>query len=548
MAYTKASSGEETPSPRPVTASGRYELLMQERSPYLTRGRKCSELTIPSLLPPEGSTSATTLYQPYQSTGADGVNNLGAKLLLALFPSGTPFFRLTIDDFVLEDLARKVQGQDARGEFEAALGKIERSVVNRMEARGNRKVNFEALLHLIVAGNGLLYVDKMGGEKFFPLDRYVVSRDLDDNVIEIVVKECVAKEALAPEIREVVDRHSKPAQAKADGKGEPEQVEVYTWVQRQKNESWKVQQEVCGEIIPTSRGSYPKDKSAWLPLRWSKVAGESYGRGRCEEYLGDLQSLENLTKAIVEFAVAASKIIVLVNEAGVTSKEEVARARSGAVLDGDAKDITILMLEKSQDFNVAKSVADETKARLERAFLMASSIQRQAERVTAEEIRLMAGELEQGLGGVYSILAEEFQRPLVTRIMHQMSTQKGSKVPRLPDNTVTPQIVTGLDGLGRNTDMQRLDALIDKVGQTFGPEALAQYVNVGAFMKRRANALGIDLTGLVRSEEEIQQQQQQAQMQSMAEKLGPQAISAMSDQALANKQVAAEAPADPTQA
>lgn len=535
MSYHSETSAAEATGT--VTAKARYEMLEQDRAPYLQRAREASRLTIPSLLPPAGSSGASQLYRPYQSTGADGVNNLSAKLLMALFPAGSPFFRLTMDDFIIERLAENAEGEDPRAEFEAALGKIERAIVNRMEQKGSRKVNFEALQHLVVTGNGLIYVKKDGGQKFFPLDRFVVSRDLDDNVLEIIVKECISKEALPENLQEVVSRHSQPD---LEGKTGQQQVEVFTWVQQVDNR-WKVHQEVCGERVD-GEGDYPLEKSAWIPLRWTKLAGESYGRGRCEEYLGDLYSMESGTKSILDFAAAVSKIIPLVDPNGNTDIESVARAASGDFVDGNARDITFLMVEKGQDFQVCKGVVDDVKSRLERAFLMATSIQRQAERVTAEEIRVMAGELEQGLGGVYSILSEEFQRPLVTRIMHAMSKDGDSKIPKLPEGAVSPQIVTGLDGLGRNTDMLRLDALIEGTATQFGQEAVAQYINVGAYMARRGAALGIDLTGLVRSAQEIQSDKQSAMMQEMAGKLGGPAINAMSQQALADKQMQQAAP------
>lgn len=53
------------------------------------------------------------------------------------------------------------------------------------------------------------------------------------------------------------------------------------------------------------------------------------------------------------------------------------------------------------------------------AFLLNSAVQRQGERVTAEEIRYVAGELEDTLGGVYSILAQELQLPLAKRLLNQ---------------------------------------------------------------------------------------------------------------------------------
>src|SRR5262249_43545675 len=152
-----------------------------------------------------------------------------------------------------------------------------------------------------------------------------------------------------------------------------------------------------------------------------------------------------------------------------------------------------------------------------------SSIQRQAERVTAEEIRVMANELEQGLGGIYSLLAQELQRPFVIRLMHQMA--KADELPHLPEN-VTPMIVTGVEGLRRNTDLLRLDALLAGTSQTFAPEALAKYAHVGAYIKRRAAALSLNIDGLIRSDDEVQAADEAAMQAQLAQSLGPKAIEA----------------------
>lgn len=510
------------PTPRVQTAAGRYALLEQSRSPYLERAREASRLTIPSLIPEEGSTGATELTQPHQSVGADCVNNLTAKLQLGLFPPGESFFKGKLSDKMMEELVVKAAENpevDIRGEIEAALSKIERAVCNKLEMSGARKVNFEALQHLVVGGNGLVHVQDDASERFFPLSKYVVKRDLSGNVIDIVVKECLARVALPPKVQEILERQ---AFAEGDdGKTSNEKdVELYTWVVRQPNGSWKVHQEVSGEIIPGTEGSYPKGKCPWLPLRWTSVAGEDYGRGRCEEYIGDLRSLEEASKAIITFAAVASKVVALVNEGGTTDKKKLAEAESGDILDGDAADVKFLQVEKSHDFSIVSAVAEDIRQRLLGAFLNARSIQRNAERVTAEEIRALLGELQAAFGGNYAILAEEFQRPLAVVVWHQM--EKNKELPKLPEGAVNPTIVTGLDGLGRNADMQKIDLLLAGTAQLFGPDEVKLWVNAGAYIQRRATALGLDIKGLVRSPEEVQAQQQQAQQASMMEKaIGP---------------------------
>jgi hypothetical protein len=172
--------------------------------------------------------------------------------------------------------------------------------------------------------------------------------------------------------------------------------------------------------------------------------------------------------------------------------------------------------------------------RLSHAFLLNSNVVRDAERVTAEEIRMLSQELEAALGGLYSILSQEFQLPLVSSLMSRMN--KAGRLPKLPKDIVKPTIVTGVEALGRGNDLNRLDMFLAGATQVVGPEAVAQYVNIGDYFKRRATALGIETEGLIKSDEELQQAAQQAQMQQMAEKLGGPAINAMSQQSLASQE------------
>jgi len=175
--------------------------------------------------------------------------------------------------------------------------------------------------------------------------------------------------------------------------------------------------------------------------------------------------------------------------------------------------------------SVAERQIGQLIERLSYAFLMNSAVQRQGERVTAEEVRYMAGELEDALGGVYSILSQEYQLPYVMRVIDRLTRQK--KLPSLPDGVAKPTIVTGLEALGRGHDLTKYDMLL-KALAPLGPEVLGQYMNVGDYITRIGTALGIDLDGLVKTQEQLekeraeaQQQQQQQMMAQMAEKAVP---------------------------
>ena len=55
-----------------ASCAQRYYKLAASREIYLDRARECSELTLPALISPEGFSSVTDLYQPFQCVGARG--------------------------------------------------------------------------------------------------------------------------------------------------------------------------------------------------------------------------------------------------------------------------------------------------------------------------------------------------------------------------------------------------------------------------------------------------------------------------------------------
>jgi hypothetical protein len=134
----------------------------------------------------------------------------------------------------------------------------------------------------------------------------------------------------------------------------------------------------------------------------------------------------------------------------------------------------------------------------------------------------MISELEASLGGVFATLSEELSLPLVNLVLTSMLKRK--KLRKLPKGIVRPIIVTGLDALGRGQDLQKLDFFLAGIRDSLGPQAIAQYLDVQGYLTRRASSLGLDLNGLVKSQEQLQAEQQQMQQMAMMEKLGPSVV------------------------
>jgi hypothetical protein len=482
-----------------MTARERYNELVQDRRQFLDKAVDCSELTLPYLIQDDTSSRPTheTLNIPWQSVGSKCVVGLAAKLMLAILPPQSTFFKLQVrEDKLGEDLP-----PEAMSEMELSLSKMERMVMDYIAASNDRVVIHQALKHLIVGGNALLFMGK-DGIKNYPLNRYVVNRDGNGNVLEIVTKELISRDVLGYDL---------PKKQPNTGIDEStvgthtDDVEVYTCVKLD-NGRWVWYQEVEDMIIPGSRSTAPKNASPWLVLTFNSVDGEQYGRGRVEEFLGDLKSLEGLSQALVEGAAAASKVIFLVSPSSTTKPSVIAKAGNGAIVQGRAEDVQVVQVGKTADFSTAAQMAQTIERRLLEAFLVMNV--RNAERVTAEEVRLTQLELEQQLGGIFSLLTVSFLIPYLDRTL--LVLQRTQELPKLPKDIIRPTIVAGVNALGRGQDREALTMFMQTIAQTVGPEALMKFINPMEAIKRLAAAQGIDVLNLVKTMEQMAEEKEQA--------------------------------------
>ena len=484
-------------------ARERYSMLSSGRTQFLDMAVECSELTLPYLVTrDDSSTGKRQLLQPFQSVGAKAVVTLAAKLMLAILPPQTAFFKLQVRD----DKLGQTLDPMMRSELDLSFSKIERLIMDYIAASSDRVVVHQALKHLIVSGNALIFMAK-DGLKHYPLQRYVVERDGNGNVIEIVTKEMVSRKILGI---------SPPPTDSPNGEyGDTEDdAEVYTCVKMDESSgSWRWHQEVDDMILEGSQSTAPKNASPWLVLRFNTVDGEDYGRGRVEEFIGDLRSLDGLSQALVEGASVASKVVFLVSPSATTKPGTLAKAGNGAIIQGRPEDVGVVQVGKTADFATAANMAAAIERRLLEAFLVMNI--RNAERVTAEEVRLTQLELEQSLGGLFSLLTVEFLVPYLNRTL--LILQRSNQIPRLPKDVVRPKIVAGINSLGRGQDNESLTRFIQTVAQTLGPEALVKYIDPSEAIKRLAAAQGIDVLNLVRTAEQLEQMKQMTQ-QDMANK------------------------------
>ena len=476
------------------SAKSRYMLLKAKRDPFLRRARDSAAFTIPALMPPEGHNEYASLPEPYQGLGARCVVNLASRLMVAMYPPGKPSFKLDVP------AEQKIQsGQITLGnDVETGLVLSEKLINAEIERKQWRMPTNLALQYLIVTGNALEYMTPENKMRVYRLDQYVVVRDMEGSVKELMIEEFLSPLSLPEKARSLI---------KADDVS-TQRMPIYTHVKREKDGTFSVYQEINDKKVPGSDGVYTV--LPYNALRYTAVIGEDYGRGKVEEHLPDFRAVDGLAKSLLDSAAMASRNIVMIRpnaSGGLNLRRRISSANNGDVVVGNHEDINMLQFTNTSGIQVAAAEMERLTKDIAGAFLLSSAAIRDSERTTATEVRRVSEELEGVLGGVYSQLTQEMQLPRLRRLIFQM--QRAKQLPAWPENMIEPTILTGLEALGREQDVNRVAQALQFIAQL--PPQVLDYIKFDSLLNKAFN--GLDLSDSVRPEAEVQQARAQAQQQ-----------------------------------
>jgi hypothetical protein len=496
------------------TVKSVYDELERDKSATVQRAEDCAKLTIPSIFPTDEINDDVSLDDVSQSLGARAVLNLASKFMQTLLPSTQPFFKLMPS----KDLEEQILSGDIPellDNLNEGLVKLETGIQHEMERQSIRSPIHEAIKLNIVTGNALLWKDG-NSLSVFSLRSYVVKRDASGNLLDVVVREKVSPTTLPEDI---------PVQ---DDKAE--YVYVYTRLVLDSDGKYQMYQEIEDKVISGSEKTYNKDDVLpFIVLRWTALPNSNYGRGLVEHYLGDLRNYEAINMVITDIASVMSRVVFMVNPNSQfgTDVDDLNATITGDYVSGHADDITVPQTNKQLDLRVLLDYMQILETRLSQAFLLFTS--RDAERVTAEEIRIVSQQLEETLGGVYSLLADDMQKPLLAMYMEDLNIEL--------DEQIDAVVTSGLDALGRGTDANRLFAFIE--GLSAIPEGWAE-VKQDTLVSRLAYSTGVDVDNLLKTPEDkqaeakaMQDQQTEGQFATSLAQAGGQAVAQAGGDALA---------------
>lgn len=499
-----------------------FQKLDSRRTNKLNRARDCARLTVPTLFPREGYTESMELPDLYNSMPARGIMSLASRIVSAMYPlNQQPFFTFEPDaQFVPE-------GQDL-SQTMASLSRLDKRIMNKISHSNLRQELFVLMQHLIVLGDALFEIQDDYNFKVHRVDHYVLQRFPDGRIKKIILREWVDPEAL-PEtwMTAIADQMENGSYSDTENQEYDSFVQtynqqyapskahkpLYTYIEWEEERGmWECKKEYCGYIVDA--GEF--EVCPYIPQTWARIAGEDYGRSLVEEHIGDIRTLEAITKSLVEAAIANSEHRIGIDPSGITEISDLQNTQNGDYVAARQQDIFTVQLSRGIDLGPMVSVRNELTTQLGRVFLLNSSIQRQAERVTATEVRLMAEELDQSLGGVFSGLAQSIQIPIVKRTVILMAKDRllQPEIVKLigSGRILSLKVRTGLEALNREIEAS---LLFQWQQATSTNPAFQDYIDSYGFLMRLTTSMGLDSAGLVKSPQQLQAEQQAAAEASM---------------------------------
>lgn len=487
------------------TITNIWEKMQSEKGDLISRSEAYARWTVPSVMP-RSQTSNVEQEKGSVMIGARLVNHLANRLIDVLFPVSRPFFTVALTPEALLSL-EKEKGEENMALIQEAVrsstSKLEKVAMRKLKLTEYRPIAIQASKHLVITGNAALRRMKSGKRIMYSIDRYGVRRDMEGSEHEVILYDKKMFKTFDMQTRETI--RAAQSQHFTQQSKDDDEVVLLTHYVKQADGRWLVSQEADGVYLDNDETLAEKDYDMLL-LTWNLASGDNYGRGLVEDHAATFHQLDVTTDAVTDLMAIICDVKFLVKTGSPLAMQvaELNRAPRGAYFPGNEGDISVPELGKRGDLSVMMQAIDKWEGDLSRAFLLSSV--RDAERVTAEEIRLIASELESSYGGLYSNLALSWQQKEANYAIAQINFEEeiGSGI-----EIFEVLVTTGLESLSREGQIDNLRLAMSDLGMMQNvPDGLMAAINPLRFAGFIFTNRSVDLKAIMNTPDEMKANQE----------------------------------------
>lgn len=519
----------------------RFSDIQNYRQPWMDEAKKMAELVVPGMY--EGSSSDSSNFSgkyiwgqsifntANQSLTGQGVMLLSWAMAEVILPANGQYFKRLIDARIAKqaeamDLERKQQGLDPASfvpiheQMNQELLADDRIVQQSIAASNHQEVLAACQFHTLISGLSVFGHLSRTEAKCYTIQNAVCVFDSMKEPVEVLVVDKIPIVDLPMSVRKRAGLNVTGVQ---DLDPSDQFATVYTQQIRVSRDKLKIFTEINGVNIPELEYDLPVEAPALIPVPFMFLNNaDPYPTGWLTYNRGDCNSYENLSMSVEGMVQAAASAILGVPPSAKITSEELRQRRGLSVLpvgDGAKNALSIVTAPIAQNLQQVLGLADKKERRLMISFGMDFAIQRQGERVTAEEIQKLSQGLHKLFGATFKQNERSFQHKHCRREFSLC--EEAGLVRHIPPDYFTMSLTTGLNEIQAQEDVQRMDSLIQRAGQFWGPMGLQSF-SKDATLQWYANRFGVESDGVLMDSEQQAEQLGINQLIGVLKQLGPQ--------------------------
>ncbi len=253
----------------------------------------------------------------------------------------------------------------------------------------------------------------------------------------------------------------------------------------------------------------------YVCFRWTKCAGEVYGRGPLINALSAIKTTNLTIELILENAQMAISGIYQMEDDGVINPDTI-QLVPGSIIPKAMGSSGLQPIQSAGRFDVAQLVLSDMRLNIKNALYNDMLGNPDRTPATATEVAERMADLSRRMGAAFGRLQSELVQPVIQRVIYILKKQGRIELPTVNGREVKIRATSPLAQAQANQDITTVARFLEMVGGAFGPEMLQLLIDGEESALYLAKKFGVP-ERLIRSEEQRKQiaalAQQMAQQQ-----------------------------------
>lgn len=225
----------------------------------------------------------------------------------------------------------------------------------------------------------------------------------------------------------------------------------------------------------------------FIAFRWSKAAGEIYGRGPLVNALSAIKTTNLTIELILENAQMAISGVYQMDDDGIINVDTI-NLVPGTVIPKAPNSAGLQPIRAAGDFNVANLVLGDMRNNIKRALYNDMLGDPNKTPATATEIAERMADLSRRIGSAFGRLQAEMVTPVLQRVIYILREQGRIELPTINGREIKIKSISPLAQAQANQDILAVDRFLELVNVRFGPQLMNLLVSseeVAVYMAKK---------------------------------------------------------------